>query len=144
MKKAVTISVAMLFAVVVSAGTDRDNSIHVHSIVQLVVAPSNFAGKVVQLHGYYGVRPPGSFLYLTKEHALMSDTTNAVRLWKTLDGTDMNSHKKCTERFLSVQGRYTKMDFGGYGLADIELAVVMDVGDETPSGICYRHSSRGG
>lgn len=129
----------VVLAVLVSmGGCDTSVEYESRSIVEVVVTPSRFFDRRINLRGYYGENILGPFLYLTREHAQMLDLSNAIRLGRTSDGVQFATIAECDSNFVSVFGRFAMLDTGAYGLTDIERVVVFGMNGAQAGGTCFR------
>jgi hypothetical protein len=132
-------SVILGLIVCAAVGCAQRDMISMPALAQVIAVPQDFLGKSIQVNGYYAAPPTESLLFLTKEHASIGDRPSSIFLWRTTDGKNFSSIVECRNGHLSVRGQFAELEFGGFGLTEIERAVVTR-DDERGTRVCYEVS----
>lgn len=98
----------------VSESADR---IYVVSMVNLIGSPEDYVGMNLQTVGFFK-RHGNMRLFLTKEHALISDVVSSILISDTDNGDIYASG--CLRSYSEITGNFTLIDPGAYGIVSVE------------------------
>jgi len=96
-----------------SSDLKGDSLIYYISMVNLINSPSDYKDKKVSLVGYLA-RESDPYLYLSKEHAFLSDISSGFPVFMR----DLIA-SKCMNRFVRITGRFTLDSPNEFALTDI-------------------------
>jgi len=114
---AVTICVLLVSVMPSSQAFESEARIYVVSMVNLIGSPENYVGMNLQTVGYF--RRRGNMrLFLTKEHALISDVVSSILISDTDNGDIYASG--CLRSHSEITGKFTRIDPGAYGIVNVE------------------------
>lgn len=81
--------------------------VHYASLVELVVNPSKYEGRVVSFKGYHG-HEYSPFVFISKEHVEMRDLNSGV----SLDAGSLGQISNCLIGYIEVSGLFSKASDG--------------------------------
>jgi hypothetical protein len=110
----------LLVALSSCAGAQEVVNLGSVSMIQLIANPERFAGRRIAVSGYLA---EGQRLYLTREHAELSDMSSAI----DLSGEFLDDYRSspCSKSLVTVSGRFVETKPPKtYMIRDIEQIVI--------------------
>jgi hypothetical protein len=95
----------------------QESEIRIVSMVSLLANPSSYVGSRVRVAGYLKSQA-NYYLYLTRDHAQISDYQSAIRVSDTDDGEIFSN--RCFNSYMYVTGIWAKSANESYVLRDVE------------------------
>ena len=92
------------------------------SFVNLLAEPKKYENKSIAVMGYVKFLPITK-IFLSKDHAILSDTPSSIIVEDMTQKGDMGV--TCKEDYVIVYGRWTKLG-GSYGISHIDKIVLAD------------------
>ena len=124
MKLYLKLTLILLIAVVISDCSENEGSLSV-SMVSLIASPNKYDGKRITVEGYLE-GSIGFRLYLTKEHAMINDSSSSVSL-VNLDFKDTAISEYCTGNYAVVKGRLKKLPNVPLFVKDVRFFIIDDL-----------------
>ena len=96
------------------------------SIISLLTKPDAYKGKSIRVVGFFYGSYDGSYLFLTKDHALLFDKTNAIPVAQKINGDYIPEH--FIGRYVMIEGGFTYYEeLKGYCISPVTRIAVRPV-----------------
>jgi hypothetical protein len=102
-------------------------------MVNLISEPDRYVDQKLAVIGYFG-KYVNMHLFLTEDHATVSDTFSSILVSDTDDGDLYRS--KCLMTYMEITGKFVKVEPNSYGIVDVER-----VYDPLKGEVCWERAS---
>jgi len=98
------------------------------SMTQLIATPERYKGKKIRVIGYYSGE--GDVLYLSKEHAEISDNKSGIYISGPSLGKNVLRDSLCIGKYIEVTGKFRQTkDWAFYSIAGVKKAKAVKTGE---------------
>lgn len=124
------VCISLMMAPLMSLSKDQPILV---SMVNLISEPDRYVDQKLAVIGYFG-KYVNMHLFLTEDHATVSDTFSSILVSDTDDGDLYRS--KCLMTYMEITGKFVKVEPNSYGIVDVER-----VYDPLKGEVCWERAS---
>lgn len=112
---------AMFLLCLLPTKSFSDDFEHAISMTSLIVNKERYLNKKIRISGYYsGKNYP--YIFLSKDHADISDLTSGVHVADHETGPDVMSKSPCQDQYIIISGNFRMNRHGIYAVYDVKKA----------------------